>query len=173
MSNMKSCNSLYYIDNTPWTKKTNIENIKRFNSIRYSDSIILHFDFVYSVLKLPATEQRKLNNTIFISAINVCLRIYNLIKKLYPYNTVYVIIHTKNKMNLTRIINFETFKAIIDILPNFAIIAEDSLDDLLYFNNKDYKHIFYGNCNRVKNIFDTDLTELQSWSFIKGNLIVR
>lgn len=164
---MKTFNELYYIENTAWKSKLNLDDIKKFKTIKYSNSIIIHFDFLYSLMKV--TTKQKAETSIFVSAINICFRLYEIIKKLYPYNNVYVIIHTRKTKILNLNIDYDTFKTIIDILPNFAIITKEQIDDLSYFDSKEYKHIFYGRCNNIT--FDN--SECQYWSIFKGNLIVK
>lgn len=166
---MKNANEQYYINLTPWKRELNLDKVKRFNEIHYADVIILHFDFISSLF----TTKEKPNKQIFVAAINICLRVYEIIKKLYPYNLVYVIIHTRKTAINHFTIDFDTFKSIIDLVPNFAIIAkEDNNSDLMYYNQSSYKHIFYNFLNTIiKNKFSN--CECQFWKTISGKLIVR
>lgn len=160
---MKDFKSMYYICNTPWGKYLNYDKIKKFKDMRYSDTIIFHFDFWYSVFKV--SEKTNYSRNVFISAINVCLRYYQIINKLYPYNNVRVVIHVKKQSNLA--LDYNTFKSVLDLIPNFAIC--DNNDDL--FDSDLYKHIFYGNCNGMKGLLE--VADSQIWSATRGVLNIR
>ena len=166
---MKTFNELYYISNTPWKSKLHLDKIKTFNSLKYNDNIYLHFDFLSSIIKVTSIKERP-QKTLFLSAINICLRLYEIIKKLYPYNSIYVIIYTKEKELYNLNIDYNTFKSVIDILPNFAIITNKQISELNSFNNKTCKHIFYGNvCSKA--MFNN--SECQIWNILQGNLLVK
>lgn len=155
--------SQYYISNTPWKRKLNIEEVKRFNNIRYSDAIVFHFDFTYSIFKVNQ-KTRGYTKKLFVSAINVCLRFYQIIKSIYPYNKVYVIIYVRNGFGL----DINTLKLILDLIPNFAASDENCS---CYFNGiNSYKHIFYGSCNGTEKDI---ISNKQDWSVIDGNLVVK
>lgn len=165
--NMKTYKELYYINNTPWKSKLNLDNLKRFESINYNDIIIFHFDFVYSVFKVVS--QQKPEKTIFISAINCCLRLAEVIKKLYPYNKIYIIIHTKEKEILKINIDYNTFKSVIDIIPNIAIVSEKTdIKNFDIYNSQNYKHIFYGNLFKIERILNN--CEKQKMFLLNGLL---
>ena len=167
---MKDFKKLYYIENTPWKRKLDIYSLERFN-IKYKDILIFHFNFITSLYKVNDV---KLNpdKQIFLSAINICLRYYQIIKKLYPYNKLYVIIYTR-KDKISRInIDYDTFKSIIDLIPYFAIVNNLPVDNqenfkLLCNPNGDIKHIFYGFSDvNIKNI------SYQKWNLLKGKLYI-
>lgn len=163
---MNDYKSQYYINNIPWQRNLNYDSILKFKSISYGDAIIFHYDFVQSIFKV-INQSKGYNKNIFISAINACLRYKQIIQKLYPYNKVYIIIHTRKNMRVS--IDYNTFKKILDIIPNFAIC--NNLEDCLYFDTKQYKHIFYGNCNGMKNLLK--IADSQIWSTIRGILNIR
>lgn len=154
----------YYIANTIWQSKFNVDNIKKFDNIKYDDKIILYYDFPYSYYKIML--KQKQDRVLFIAAINCCLRMYEKIKQIYPYNSIYVCIYTNDKT----LIDYEAFKSVIDLIPDFAIITDDNKEDLSYFTGLEYKHIFYGRCNGIKNIIKENY---QYWSIINGNLIIK
>lgn len=157
---MKDFKKQYYIENVPWKRKLDYDKIKRFEDINYDNTVIFNFDFTYSVFKIKATGYNR--NSIFISAINVCLRYYHIIKNLYSHNNVRVIIYVKKDDS-----NYEIFKSILNLIPNFAVCDDSSL--INKFDNKNYKHIIYGSCNNLV----INNTEKQKWSVIVGNLNVR
>lgn len=162
---MNDFKSQYYIVNVPWQRNLNYDDITRFN-IKYSDVIVFHFDFIASVFKVNRQKYTGYNRNIFISAINVCLRYRQIIKKLYPYNEVSVIIHLKNKANVA--LDLETFKTVLNLIPNFAV-CDDTSDTYFDFNN--YKHIFYGYCSNYYNKIIT--ADKQLWSTVMGRLIIK
>nr|CAI9751400.1 hypothetical protein DGKKSRWO_DGKKSRWO_CDS_0109 [uncultured phage]CAI9752286.1 hypothetical protein CVNMHQAP_CVNMHQAP_CDS_0109 [uncultured phage] len=164
---MSEQNKIYYIENTPWKDKLDSDSIKRFSQLFYSDKIIFHFDFAYSYFKVLT--KQKSNSVLFIAAINCCLRFYETIKRIYPYNEVYIIIYVEDKIAKTLKINSDTFQKVIDIIPDFAVV--NSTKDLDYFNTANYKHIFYGKCSNAKAIFTN--CETQSWSLFKGKIVVQ
>lgn len=160
---MKDFRSQYYIDNVPWQRKIDYSNIKKFKNIEYNQNIVFHFDFMYSIFKLSKNNYQY-DKTIFVSAINACLRYYQIIKKFYPYNKVFVIIHLKKKNSFC--LDCETFETVTNLIPNFAVYdGEDAK-----FDNKNYKHIFYGLCNNIKSKMKN--SEIQSWNTVQGNLII-
>lgn len=161
-------NKIYYIENTPWKDKLVLADVTKFN-LRYSDTIIFYYDFSYSYLKIMSKQTT--NNLIFISAINCCLRFYEVIKKLYPYNDVYVVIYTEDKLAKTLKIDSKTFRAVTDIIPNFAVVSKTNFSDLSYYNQKNYKHIFYGKCNNAKSIFTN--SDTQQWLLFKGKIVIK
>ena len=156
LNNKKSFEDLYYINNTIWSRNlVDKSKLTFFDDIKYSDIIILHFDFVYSLTRVLT--QASPAKTIFMSTINVCLRLYSTIKKLYPYNKVYVIIHTKhNVLVKSTKIDYDAFQSIINIIPNFALITPDNYEDLTAFKLNNFKHIFYGLCNNTHKYFDVE-----------------
>lgn len=156
LNNKKSFEDLYYINNTIWSRNlVDKSKLTFFDNIRYSDIIILHFDFVYSLTRVLT--QASPAKTIFMSTINVCLRLYSTIKKLYPYNKVYVIIHTKhNVLVKSTKIDYDAFQSVINIIPNFALITPDDYEDLAAFKLNNFKHIFYGLCNNAHKYFDIE-----------------
>lgn len=163
---MNDYKSQYYINNIPWQRNLNYDNILKFKSISYGDAIIFHYDFVQSIFKV-VNQSKGYNKNIFISAINACLRYKQIIQKLYPYNKVYIIIHTRKNMRVS--IDYNTFKKILDIIPNFAIC--DNLEDCLYFDTKQYKHIAYGTCSNI--LSNLKNSEKQKWTTVQGNLIIK
>lgn len=153
----------YYINNIPWKKYINYDKITKFRDIRYSDSIVFNYDLQYSMFKLHGGGGVK-DKTIFISAINICFRYYQILKNLYPYNKIYINIYVKN--SIKKLILLDVFKSVIDIIPNFALVLEDNkkeLEDIL--NNSNYKNIVYGYIIKSKKI--------QCWSVINGRLIIK
>lgn len=167
---MKTFNEIYYIENTPWKRKLNLDELKRFNDIKYGDKIFLHIDY-FKTIFITKAENRNINT--FIPLLNICLRIREVIKKLYPYNEVYVLIYMKD-LKLLNILNYSTLKFIVDIIPNFALINENDkeiLDSLKNFNSNSYKHIFYKINNKISNYFDKD--NCQNWYIYQGKIIIR
>lgn len=154
----------YYIANIIWQSKFNVDKVKKFDNIKYDDKIILYYDFPYSYYKIML--KQKQDKMLFIAAINCCLRMYEKIKQIYPYNSVYICIYTNDKT----LIDYEAFKSVIDLIPDFAIITDDNKEDLSYFTGLEYKHIFYGRCSGVKSVIKENY---QCWSIINGNLIVK
>ena len=166
---------IYYIENTFWKSKLpKLENIKKFNNIKYSNVIIFHFDYLYSLFKTLSSY--KINDIMFIHAINVCLRYYGLLKQLYPYNKIYIIVETTSGKLTNKVykINNEVFRSMIDIIPNFALIDytnEQDMEDLKYFNSEQYKHVIYG--NKYKDLKDTlDHCDCQHWKVLGGKLFI-
>ena len=160
----------YYFNNTIWKRNLNSNKIKKFN-ICYSDQIIFHFDIIYSIYKVVGTSgiDVKENRNLIVDVLNVCLRNYAAIKSIYPYNLCNVLLYTKNNVIGNLSINYNTMKPIIDIIPNFAIITDSDKNDLYYFNDKRYKHIFYGNLFSKKYF---DKSECQFWNIVQGNIII-
>lgn len=163
----KTFDELYYIENTPWKRKNDINKLLRFDNIKYNDVIIFHFDFLESIVKTKMLN-KNINKTSFIHSINVCLRHYSIIKQLYPYNKIDIIIHIKNNLNY---VDISTFQAIIDIIPNFALVSEKDIINIKYFNNNMYKHILYGNCNNVKNMLTN--SDYQIWKLLQGKIYIK
>lgn len=170
MLNTKDFNKLYMINNTFWKNKLNLDNIKRFKTIKYGDNIILHFGVQQSLNKIMVKIGSKFNPTLFISIINACLRIYEIIKKVYPYNKIYVILHlSKNNYLNSRFTDISMYKSVIDIIPNFAVI--NSYDELDYFDSVSYKHIFYCmDFSDLKTLFH--ISEIQIWKNLNGSLYI-
>lgn len=160
---MKDFKKQYYVVNTPWKRKVDTEGIPLFD-VSYDDTIIFHFDYANSVYKagVKFIVYDKYRDVLIIPAINVCLRYYQLIKKLYPHNKVRVIIYI-NKSNLYDKV-YDIFKAILDIIPNFAVCRDTTI--LNDFNNEQYKHILYGN-------HISSYSSMQKWMILNGNLIVK
>lgn len=156
MITVKTFEDLYYINNTVWSRNlVDKSKLTFFDDIKYSDIIILHFDFVYSLTRVLT--QASPAKTVFMSTINVCLRLYSTIKKIYPYNKVYVIIHTKhNVLVKSTKVDYDAFQSIINIIPNFALITPDDYEDLAAFKLNNFKHIFYGLCNNAHKYFDVE-----------------
>lgn len=157
---MKDYNKLYYTINTVWSKYINLNEIKKFENIEYSNEVIFCFDFIWSIIKTKNIDLFLSKNYI-ISAINICLRYYQLIKKLYPYNLVRVIIIIDD-----RYVNLEAFKSIIDMIPNFAVCSKKQ--NLSFINEKQYKQIWYTTKINYKNRFNS-----QYWDSYNGKLIVK
>lgn len=149
----------YYIINIPWQRNINYDKMLRFESIRYTDTIIFHYDVMQSIFKVA--NKKGYDKTVFVTVINACLRYYKIIRTVYPYNKLYVVIHLKNNILLT----YDAFKSIIDLIPNFAIVDND---DVL-FDEQGYKHIFYGNCGNSK----YQQAEKQVWSVVMGKLLIK
>lgn len=159
------CNKKYYIANTFWKDKLDLAKVPKFNNIKYTDILILHFGIQQSLSKIMLNIR---DNKIFIAILNVALRFYQTVKNIYPYNKVYIILYyTKNYKN--SLLDFDTFKTIVDIIPNFALIG--SFDDLDFFKTDNYKHIFYNmdTLQSVINMFDSK----QIWQNFNGKLMVR
>ena len=67
MTTVKTFEDLYYINNTIWSRNlanTDKSKITWFDNIKYSDIIILHFDFIYSIMRVMTKE--KPNKLIFL-----------------------------------------------------------------------------------------------------------
>lgn len=163
---MKDFKSQYYISNIPWQRKLNYDSIIKFN-ISYTDIIIFHFDLLYSILKIDR-KAKGYSKNIFVAVINACLRYYQIIKKLYPYNKIKIIIHTKESMSI--VLDYAALRSILDLLPNFAVCL-DIDEELFSFDKQNYKHIIYGSCSNLSSKYKT--SEKQNWSTIQGNLIIR
>lgn len=171
---------LYFIENTFWKSRLkNIDKIPKFDNIKYNDIIIFHFDFIYSIAKTFSAYKgsrylQNITNTTFFNTLSVCLRYYELIKKLYPYNEINVIINTSTEkiMNNVYKIHNDAFKSVVDILPNFALIDNNNkkdIKDLNYFTSDKYKHILYGNNKNIKNIITKNF---QNWKVMQGKLFI-
>ena len=160
----------YYINNTIWKRKlpNDLENLRHFNNILYDNVIIFHFDFMYSIQK----SKINMYDCIFIDTINICLRYYNLIKKLYPYNNVNVVIwfneHVIKLLHILKI-DYDVFKQVIDIIPNFAIFDMKDISKIKDIDNKQYKHIFYGSFIKI----NLENSEGQNWNAINGQLFIK
>lgn len=166
MRDYNNDNREYYYSNTPWKRKLNLDKIPKFNGITYNNIIIFHYDLNYSIMSTITKGKSNINKKlIFVSAINVCLRYRQYIKKLYPYNEVKVIIYMNESLSLT--IDYNTFKTITNILADFAVYNKTNN----YFTDSKYRHIFYGHCNNSKSNYNKQY--VQSWSTVQGNLIVR
>lgn len=169
MVERKSFKQMYYIEHTLWERNFDVDKIEKFNNLAFGDTIILHFDFIYSVFKTKTSKQ-SVNKDIIFDAVNVCLRMYQRIKQLYPYNTVYVIIHAEKQALRRLIVDYSVFKALIDIIPNFALVIDKNDDDLKYYDKSNYKHIIYGKCNGLKTLYSPD--NYQTWLILNGRLYV-
>lgn len=165
----KSFKQEYYIEHTLWERNFDVNKIDRFDNLNFNDSIILHFDFIYTIFKTK-TSKHVVNKNIIFDAINVCLRMYQKIKKLYPYNTVYVIIHAEKQALKRLVVDSSAFQAIIDIIPNFALVTDKSDQDLEYYNKSNYKHIIYGKCNGLKTLYAPE--NYQIWLILNGKLYI-
>lgn len=169
-SSSKSFKDIYYIENTIWAKNYKKEEIERF-SLNFTDSIILHFDFTYSIFKTKSTYKKQVNmdKTELVDCINVCLRYYQKLRKLYPYNDIFVIIYIDN-IGQKLFTDLEFFSRVIDILPNFALVSDKKSQDLAcLLKNKSYKHVFYGNFMDIIKNYDIDY---QVWRVIQGKLYI-
>lgn len=159
---MKDFKSQYYMDNIPWQRCIDYDKIPKFN-IKYGDMVIFHYDLFYSVFKI-SNNAKGYNKNLFVAVINACLRYYQIIKNIYPHNRICVIIHLKP--NVKFMLDFNTFKLILDMIPNFAV-CDDTENR---FDSGKYKHIFYG-CLDVYNQLKT--AEKQRWSTTQGNLLIK
>lgn len=169
MTMLKTFKEMYYIEHTIWNKYFDKDKIPLFKDIKYDDIIILHFDFLYSVFKTKTSKQ-KVDKTIIVDAINICLRMYQKIKTVYPYNKLYVIIHADKHSMGTLIIDTEAFQKLIDIIPDFALVSNKDDPDLDYYKSDCYKHIIYGTCNGVKNKYKAK--NCQTWRILNGKLYI-
>lgn len=158
---MKDFKSQYYISNIPWQRYIDYNAIPKFN-IKYGDTIIFHYDLFYSVFKI-SKDAKGYSKNLFVAVINACLRYYQIIKNVYPYNKICVIIHLKSNTKI--MLNFDTFKLILDMIPNFAVC--DDIENR--FDTENYKHIFYG-CSSIYN--QLKVAEKQKWSTTQGRLLV-
>lgn len=171
MSNTNDFRVQYYIDNVPWKRNLSIASIPKFNNLRYEDKIVFHFDFSYSIFNVQKAKFSYFKDkSIFISAINVCLRYYQIIKTIYPYNDIYVIIYTKSNLKLS--VSYETLKTVIDLIPRFAICNNENSTAVQDFNTDSYKHIIYGNCGNIHNML-TVKDNVQKWQVRLGKLIIK
>lgn len=161
---MKDFKKQYYIVNVPWKNKLNYDSLLRFDNINCNDEIIFHFDFLNSIFKVDS-KSKGYSKNIFISAINVCLRNYQIIHNIYPYNKIRVVIHINSKYKLS--LDYTTFKTILDIIPDFAVC--DGFDDSL--DKEKYKHIFYGNCCNAR--YHMKNSDSQDWLINNGELNIR
>lgn len=169
MQNSKPFKQDYYIEHTLWERNFNADEINKFDNLRFDDTIILHFDFIYTIFKTK-TSKHVINKNIIFDAINVCLRMYQKIKKLYPYNRVYVIIHAEKQALKRLIVDVSAFQALIDIIPGFAIVTDKKDPDLEYYNKSNYKHIIYGKCNGLKTLYLPE--NYQTWLILNGKLYI-
>lgn len=163
---MKDFKEQYYILNTPWRRKLDMSFVQRFDDLNLDDTIVFNYDFMYSVFKTNANgKHSNYDKNIYVSAINVCLRYYQMIKILYPQNKVRVIIHI-NKLKIYKSY-YNIFKSILDLIPNFAVC--DNPDLMCDLDAESYKHIIYGDCNKFK----PEISDRQKWMVFNGNLVVR
>lgn len=152
--------SQYYIVNIPWQRNLDYSKIPKFN-IRYNDTIVFHYDMFYSIFKV-GFKVKGYNKNIFVAVINACLRYHQIIKKLYPYNKICVVIHVKENVSLA--VDFDTLKAILNIIPNFAVCN----DTKLRFDEENYKHIYYGTFKQ-----NLKVAEKQDWYVTMGKLLIK
>lgn len=168
-SNYQTFEQKYYIEHTLWERNFDVEKIDKFENIKYGDIILLHFDLIYSIFKTKTT-RNKVEKTIIFDVINVCLRMYQKIKQIYPYNKVYVIIHT-DELSLKRLlIDSNVLQALVDIIPDFALVTDNKDPDLEYYNSNNYKHILYGKCSGLKQIYQPE--NYQVWLILNGKLYI-
>lgn len=165
----KTYKEMYYIEHTIWNKYFDKDKVIKFDDISYGDTIILHFDFLYSVFKTKTSKQT-VDKSIIMDAVNICLRMYQKIKTIYPYNNVDVIIHSDKHSVGRLVIDTDAFQALVDILPNFALVTDKDDPNLDYYNYNCYKHIFYGTCNGTKNKYDRN--NCQMWKILNGKLYI-
>lgn len=156
----------YYFANSIWQSKFNPKQVRQFANLDFNSKIILYYDFPFSCLKISL--KQKQDKILAIAAINCCLRLYEKIKQIYPYNDIYVCIYTKNN-GLNSQLDAKTFKTIIDLIPDFALITDEDLEDLSQLLDKNYRHIFYGNCSNIKKRISKNY---QCWSTFNGRLNV-
>lgn len=158
---MSDFKKMYYIKNVPWQRNLNYDNIPKFKNIKYGDTIVFHFDLPFSKLKVlhaPGYDKK-----FFISAINICLRYYQIIRNIYPYNKIGIIIHLGSG-KLSPI--FDALQAVVDIIPNIAVDKTDNV----YFDDYKHKHIFYcgsSSCQKLK------VAEYQLWQVFEGKLKIK
>lgn len=165
----KTFKQAYYIEHTLWERNFDVDKINIFDNINFGDTVILHFDFIYSIFKTKTSKQ-KVDKTIIFDAINICLRMYQKVKKLYPHNTVRVIIHAEKQALKRLIVDASAFQALIDIIPGFAIVTERCDPDLKYYDKSNYKHIIYGKCSGLKTLYSPE--NYQTWLILNGKLYV-
>lgn len=161
---MKDFKQSYYILNCPWKRKLKLDSVKRFDNISYNNIIVFNFDLDYSVIKTSNTLNK--NNTdskLVISSINICMRYYGIITKLYPYNNIKIIIHTNN------VKYYNILRPIINLMPDFAITIKQQ--DTKFLDQEKYKNIVYGSCSNLKSKIKN--TECQSYYTIDGVLFVK
>ena len=149
---MKDYKQQYYIENVPWQRNLDYDKILCFENLKFSDYIVFHFDTFYAQNKV--SKYNPVSNNLLIASINACLRYYQIIKKLYPYNQIRVIMHTLGKT--------ENLEVILSMIPNFAVTQ--GYDNNL-FTEQRYKHIYYGKLIPTNH-------NIQRWSCVKGNLII-
>lgn len=169
---MKDYDDKYYMSNIPWRSKLNLDSILKFQNLKFTDTIIFHYNLAYSIFKTEGNKSISLQAEVTVNSINVCLRYYQILKELYPYNKIRVIIYINDKIRCT--VKSSVYQKIIDIIPNFALVAIDSADvdnNIKYFDKPEYKHILYGMSLSFKNYFN--ISDVQKWETALGNLIVK
>lgn len=164
---MKDFKKVFYISNCPWKRKIDFDSIKKFSKIPYTDNIIFNFDLDYSITKVSnLIHKTNDDNKIIISSINICMRYYGILSKIYPYNSIRVVIHTNNNKY------YNILRPVVDLIPDFAvIITKQQQKDIENLDKIGYKHIVYGLCSNLKSKIKN--TECQSYYTINGILIVK
>lgn len=164
---MKDFKKLYYMANTPWQKKNNIRQLERFSDIRQKDVIIFHYGVLYSFTKIQDVQKFRKRDYV-VAVINSCLRFYNIIKKVYPHNKIYVVLHTVGIDSLTK----GALRVFTDFLPGFAVYdktKDESKETMGYFDKKgQYYHIVYGQHSMMKGLIE--IANRQIWHTNQGEI---
>ena len=162
---MKDYNKLYYTENTVWNRYLDLDSIPKFNNVRYGDTIIFHFSLVYSITKVFG-QYGKLDKSTFVGSINICLRYYQIIKKLYPHNDVRIIIHVDNLGDPnTAEYYYSCIRAISDLIPYVAVTV--GYPNVINFDCEKVHHIYYGKTVNLK------YSQSMKFTVVKGHLIAK
>lgn len=160
---MSDFNKDYYLQNTIWARKFDPEKVQPRFSVQYGDRIYFHFELAYSLFKTVSKESN--TRSVVVPVLNVCLRFYQRIKQLYPYNEVFVIIHADNLPDKYA----SAAKTLTDFLPNFAVYCKDNADSLEELDAEGNYHIVYGYSHKRTTLYPKS-SGVQFWYLNMGTL---
>lgn len=160
----------YYIVNTPWERKWEPDNIPKF-ALLSNDKVVFHYDMLYSLFKMNGVVCNSSDKTalIVVSAINTCLRFYEKIKQLYPYNEVFVVLRMDNIAKPY----LEVANTFVGFLPHFAVLSKENKHTLMEINKTNYFHIVYGGTSNYVEPYLSFSGGLQQWSLNVGCVHVK
>lgn len=159
----------YYISNTPWERKWEPDKIPKF-VLTPKDKVVFHYDMLYSMFKMNCVGTSSSKTAlIVVSAINTCLRFYQKIKQLYPYNEVFVVLRMDNIATPY----LEVASAFVSFIPHFAVLSKENRHTLMEINKADYFHIVYGSTNNYVEPYLSFSGGLQQWSLNVGRVHVK